>query len=314
MKTAFGTGAALLLVCGGLIYYLREAACEKEHAMDRFKVNRLVGESQKTMERGALLLAAEDLNDEELAAILADQRVPALVDLDVQNNPLTRAAIQTMIGSPKLQGLQMLGLSDCPIGDEGMTLLAQSPILRSVDFLLLAGVNASTKGVEGLAASPYTGALRRLDLSGQPLGDSVASAVLRLHGLDDLTLQKVNLQGAGARALIEGATVKVLDLDRNALGPGALVGLRRISPSLSTITLQITGLGPQDAAALAALPANLKALDLSYCPIGDEGVRALARASWIGKIHALDAEGSQASEPAKEALRQAYGARPGLTL
>ncbi|HEX2569687.1 MAG TPA: hypothetical protein VH877_09025 [Polyangia bacterium] len=282
--------------------------------MDRFKVNRLVGESLKTMERGTLHLAAQSLNDEELAAILADKRVPALNTLNVQDNPLSRAAIQTMSGSSKLQGLQRLALSDCAIGDEGMTLLAQSPILRSVYFLLLAGVNASSKGVEALAASPHTGALRRLDLSGQSLGDVGASAVLRLHGLEDLTLQKIDLQGAGARTLIEGATVKVLDLDRNSLGPGALVGLRRISPSLGTITLKLTGLGPQDAAALAALPANLQVLDLSYCPIGDAGVRALARAPWIGQLQALDAIGSQASEPAKEALRQAYGARRGLTL
>lgn len=292
-------GLLLALACGG--------------GMDR--VDELLAERKAAIAKGTLMIPSAGLTDGELAAMLADPRVPALADLSLHRNALTSASMTTITASPKLTGLKNLNVSMNPIGDAGIAVLAGSPVLDPVRTLSLASVGATVEGMRTLASSSHVARVAELDVGFQPVGDEGARALAGLGPRDKLLAQQAEIGGEGARALIAGSGAFSLKLEDNPIGQGGLVGLSRISPAIGVLDLASCGLGARDLEALAAAPAEgLRSLKLDYNRAGDAGLLALASAPWLGQLEFLSVMGAEASPQARNQLRQAWGQRGGLTL
>jgi hypothetical protein len=277
------------------------------------ELSRRLGDARPALERGALTLMHEQINRQQLRALLADPLVGDLTSLDLQANQLGPDTMPVLVQSTKVRSLRVLALSDNPVGDQGFKALAQAPWLPRIEQLLVGHCGATTVGTRTLAAALRGGAIRHLDMGGQEVD---VSALLDLP-LEVLLLGRSRISAAGVRALIAHGKMRELELD-HAVSTGDLVGLSAISPVLRILVLDQTSIGPADVAALAARPAPaLEALSLKYCPIGDDGVRARARAPWLPQLRALTLPAPATAIPTEQALeelRRAYGARRGLTL
>ncbi|MDP2313198.1 MAG: hypothetical protein Q8P41_09860 [Pseudomonadota bacterium] len=294
-----GLVAGLLLACGG--------------ASPGGRVDGLVGTRARMLEDGGLVAAGEHIDDALLLAILADPRVPDLRDVELADNAITVVGVQALLDHAKTAGLRALHLGSNPLGDAGLVALAGSSRLANVERLLLGNVGATSAGVAALAGTRNASALTMVELGYQAVGDHGAVALVGLPA-GTLLLQKAGIGGVGARALLAGAAATSLTLDENPIGAGGLVGLTALAPTLMSLSLKQTALGPADAAALAALPAPaLRHLSLAYADLGDDGVHAIAGAPWLGQLKSLDLTGTRASAAAYAALRAAWGERGGLS-
>lgn len=303
-----GFAAAILLACGG------GSPNSELGPVQGGRVDGLVGTRTRMLQDGGLVIASEKIDDALLAAILDDPRVPQLRDLELFDNALTVAGVWTIVGHIKTSRLRWLQLSSNAIGDDGLRVIAASPRLGSVERLFLAHTGATSAGAEALAASPHATALAEVDLGYQAIGDTGARALTTLRVTTSLLLKKAEIAGEGARSLIAGGTAPRLVLDDNTLGAGALAGLSGVAPTLTSLSLARTGLGPGDAEALAALPAPaLRVLSLEYCAIGDSGVFAITRAPWFHQLDALNLSYTRASVATYATLKEAWGARKGLS-
>ncbi len=272
------------------------------------RVNFLLGVRQGGIDRGTLMIPSEKLSDAELSAILADPRVPPLTELSLHNNQLTTASVRMIVSSPKLTALKTLDLSNNPLGDEGVTLLANPLALAPVRWLSLAAVGATGSGVRALAASPGIAQIPELHLGFQNIG---TAAGLLVSQRDSLFLQKAGIDGSTAVTLLRTARVKTLVLNENPLG--SLVDLDTLSPSI--VALDLVSCGLNDLTGLTqATAAGLLTLNVDYNPVGDAGLFALAQASWLGQLKFLSAMGAKSSPGGRQALRSAWGERPGLTI
>jgi len=254
-----------------------------------------------------------EMDDAVLAALLADARLPALKELDLFGNRIGPPGVRDLMASAKTAGLTMLVLGRNPIGDDGATAIAARP-WPALRQLGLAWTGMGPRGAAALVAAPALAALQRVEIGYQALGDEAVAPFARWSELISLSAAKTGLLGPGARALMEGGSAEALDLADNLLPEGALGGLGALSPRLRTLTLKSSGLGALDAAALAAVAApGLKNLDLSMTKLGDDGVRALARAPWLGQLDSLNVLYAGAGPAGMGALAAAWGSRPGLT-
>ena len=277
------------------------------------RVDALIESRLPMLERQNLHLSGEKLNDAELAAILADARVPILSILDVGDNQLTAAAMGTIAKSAKTAELRWLVLSNNPIGDKGIEALASSGCLGTITFLGLVAVGATDRGARVLAGARLP-AIETLQMGWQTLGDSGARALAGLPALKKLDLIQGQITGDGARTLLASARVEHVILAENPWGAGSLSELKALSSQLRTVDLAQTGLGATDMAALARLPLALENLDIAHCAVGDEGLLHLAGAPWLAKLQSLDASSTGATPATREQLHKAWGQRAGLTI
>jgi hypothetical protein len=303
--------AASLYRVGPLLVLLVGLSCGG--GMDR--VDQLLVERLRAVEKGTLMIPSARLTDAELEAVLSDPRVPALQELTLHHNQLTADGVTTITTSPKLAGLSTLDVSNNPVGDEGLSILAVSPVLDPLRVLSLAAVGASAEGVRALTQGAHVDGVAEIDLGFQALGDAGAQALASWPPRDKLLLQKAGIGGPGARALLEQGQAATLKLKENPVGEGGLTGLSQISPALVTLDASACGLGPADAAALAGAAApGLRSLELDHNALGDAGLRALASAPWLGQLQFLSVMGGKASPAARSDLQRAWGQRPGLTI
>jgi hypothetical protein len=296
-----GLLAGMLLACGG------------GPPPPASRVDGIVGTRARALRDGGLSVAGESLDDALLLAILDDPRVPELVDLELFDNALTAAGVRTLLTHAKTAQLRVLHLGSNPIGDDGVIALAESPRLTTIERLEVGATAATAAGIGALARSPHAAALRLVQVGYQPLGDPGAVALVALRA-GALLVKQAAIGGPGARALLAGTAAGSLVLDDNPLGAGGLIGLAALAPEMTALSLQRTALGAADAAALAALPAPaLRALSLTYAPLGDDGVRALLGAPWFPTLRTLDLTGTRATTAAYAAARAAWGERPGFS-
>jgi Leucine-rich repeat (LRR) protein len=111
--------------------------------------------------------------------------------------------------------------------------------------------------------------------------------------------------------LLRAAEVRTLELSENPIG--RLTDLDAIAPAIMNLDLNHCELTDISALAQASAPA-LEALELDYNPLGDAGVVALAEARWLQQLKSLSVVGTKGSPAARQALRSAWGQRPGLTI
>ncbi len=273
----------------------------------------LIGRALRQLGTGRLYLASDaEVDDATLAVMLADVRVTALFEVDLTNQKLGPASARLLAESPKTAGLQVLVLGQNAIADDGAEAIA-GRAWSGLGQLGLAWTQLGPRGLAALARSPGLSHLHTLEIGYQPLGDAAVAQLTALPALTSLSVSRTALAGPGARALLEVA-VGWLDLSDNPLPEGALAGLGALSPRLRSVSFKQSGLGASDAAVLAGLPAPaLRSVDLSMTKLDDAGLAALARAPWLAQLEALNVSYAGGSGAGLATLREAWGARPGLS-
>ncbi len=265
------------------------------------RVGSLIAERAEGVERGTLMIASERLTDDELARILAHPEMADLADIALHHNALTAAAIPALVASPRIAGVQRLDLSYNPLGDAGVTALAASPVLARLTALSVAGAGATEAGIRALAASPHAARIAELDVGYQVVGAAAADLV---QPRTVLRLREAGVDGPTAARLLNRAHVATIELSGNPIG--SVSG--RLATEITTIDLSGCEITRFDAAG-----PGLRALDLDRNPLGEAGIRAIAAAPWLADLQYLSVMGTDASPAARQALRDAWGERPGLT-
>lgn len=275
---------------------------------------RLIQDRANMLRRRVLMLAMEEVTDDELREIFASPLVTELDLLDLQDCKLTADSVKWLVQEPKLRHLRHLALSGNPLGDGGALALATAPLRFEIKELLLARIGLSAPGAVALSQGFQNGQLQYLDVGLQPLNEAAALA-LAVVPAGRLRLREVGLTADAGRKVLARASCRELDLQDNLLGRGALHGLLMLGSRLEIIDLTSTGIGPEDAMVLAGLRAeHLHTLVLSNCPLGDAGLRSLSQAPWLGQLKLLSVVGVGASKQAAHELHTAFGARDGLLL
>lgn len=255
----------------------------------------------------------KNVNDAVLASAL-DDHPGGIEHLSLANSSVTDAGVSLVLTSPKTATINYLVLTGNPITNEALALLADSPRLKQLTHLYVSYAGLTAPAFVALADSPHHGALRYLAASFQPVADEGAAAIARIPGLEVVRAEESSIGPAGARALLGMPTLTSLALDQNPLGAGALVDLTSLPPHLAGLSFAKTGLGAADLATLLRLaPGALRHLDLSDCPIGDEGILLLTQWPHLTQMTSLTVPRSGASQPTLAALWAAWGDRSGLT-
>jgi uncharacterized protein (TIGR02996 family) len=166
------------------------------------------------------------------AAALADAPwAGSLRVLNLSVNALSPAEVRAIAGCKKFTELRHLDLADNSLGASGLAALAANPALRELRALNLSGRPHDNRGLtpthfDRFLAKLDMPDLRRLDLSGRPVGAKAARRLTdpRFRSLTRLGLRDCNLSNAAASALLASPTLRnliQLDLDDNELTGGA---------------------------------------------------------------------------------------------
>ena len=264
---------------------------------------------------GSLSIPQEGLSDKQLIAILDDPRTPALWSIELSGNSLGKEGVEALLNSEKTREIKWLNLSSNRIDDATLQIMAASERMRTIEHLLLANNEISGAGAKFLAESQHLRDLRVLSLGNQSIGDTGAKALVNLRGLESLSLESAEITGSGASALIQESDAASLVLQKNRLNEGPLQ-ITSFGPSIETLDLRSCALEPAQILAIgkAKLSESLELIRLDENPFGDEGIKALGKASWIGDLKKLTVNGSGASIETRKGLREFWGKRGGMTI
>jgi len=225
-----------------------------------------------------------------------------------------------LASAPQFSSLRVLQLLRTDIGPEGAGALAQSPFLQQLEFLSLAQTSIGSQGAAALAASPNFSRLRFLDLWFTGLHDGIPTFADSPH-LGQLRTLFLDRNDLGPDALVALASspflhsLSTLDLADNFCG---LEGFRSLaeSPLLTRMrALELTAAvfdeGDEVAEVLAATPgaAGLRFLGLSCNEMTDRGAQALASSPHLGNLWRLALHSNNFTGVGEEALTARFGDR-----
>lgn len=239
----------------------------------------------------ALTLAQRGLGDVDLLTLARAPALRHITMLDLSDNPIGLYGLGHLMGSPHIEGLEVLRLDGVrPVG-QGLELLATSGRLRHLTSLIWTRSTHDAVGVRALCASTQLEALSSLDLSDNgALGKEEVEALSQsplFPRLQALTLHNIPLKMSGLTALV-----------------------RRADPSsLRQLGLRATGI--HDAAlqmlARSANMEHLERLDLGEHICTDQGVCAMARSTHFPGLTSLDLRGGRVSQKSALGWSQATG-------
>jgi uncharacterized protein (TIGR02996 family) len=229
-------------------------------------------------------LANQHLTDEAVRAVLTSPAFARLETVSFAGSALGARAFAVAAGKMRLRDAD---LSQCVIGDAGLTALAALPQFSGVSRLDLRSCDLGAKGLTALARSPAAASLRELNLADNPL---------RAHGLDNFAqarwpeLHTLNLANCGlgadaVKALSATSGVKRLidlDLSGNDIGAGGAIAITKAAWANSLVRLNLARCRCAAGAVLAASPRlrEVQQLDLTDNPLNPAGVAALMEGDW----------------------------------
>jgi uncharacterized protein (TIGR02996 family) len=194
--------------------------------------------------------------------------------------------------------------------------VARWPGVASLRSLRLAGDNLGQRGIAALAASPYLTGLRRLDLSGCPLGTAALRELVCWTQLPtgiELGLSFISpIERQGMNLLAGWPPVAGIEtLNPTGMGMGELAALPEL-PRLRNMYAESKQINPAAAQALASLPQlrTLRLLWLKHNPLGNEGLRRLTSAQHFGAVRHLDLDDTQVGDDGLIAMAAAPALRP----
>jgi uncharacterized protein (TIGR02996 family) len=227
------------------------------------------------------------LGDEGLTVLARSPLLGRLNGLRLSSTEIRLPGLQVLLSSPLVSGLTDLDLSmNLDAGAAGGHAFADTTHLRHLNRLRLSCWNLGQQGAAALAVASHLGSLRSLDLSYNDLPDEAVRALAlapQWVGLRELDLSVNWLGPAGVRWLTgspiwPGLTrlslgdAGLADLDDGPfMGDGGAAALAD-STSLENLGFWAHTMGPRGAWEIAGrhFP-RLKALDLSFNQMGDEG-------------------------------------------
>ena len=268
-------------------------------------VDSYVNKNIHMLERGVIYAPSfEALNPTFLEQILQHPRVGEIHDVSLFSNGINHTLFDVLLRSEKVKALTHLNIGYNPIGDLGIRTFVGSAKVSTLERLLMVETGVSESGIKAMVSSPHLKNLQFLQIGGLSIEDAEAIALAPLQ-VKSVDLFGSLLTGKSARYLIENVRWNTLFLNKVHLGPGALRGLQKISPTLQNLSLELTKISTQDIIVLSTLESpSLKTLNLSYCKTNDEGLLAIGTASWFSQLEILEAPHGASKEARMEFIKR----------
>lgn len=222
-----------------------------------------------------------------------------------------------MVSEPWFSRVTGLEWSAGRYSAEKLHSLLEAPNCNLTD-LAVVNLALNIRGMEGLAKSPIFSKLVRLRLS--TAFDDLQAALqaferppkscLRLLSIRHPSLNRIALSLPQSFP----ASLRILELPTSQLTSGGAreFVLRGVTTGLRVLKLTGNPIGNIGGTAVFTSPhfAGLKVLDLSYCMVGDEALRALLENSPLADgLNLLNLTGSPASADMKQAVKERMGDR-----
>jgi uncharacterized protein (TIGR02996 family) len=239
--------------------------------------------------------------------LLRSARLGNLMRLELGDFEVPVADLEDLAGSPHLGRLEVLALNRLRLSLPHVDALAGAR-LSALRQLELSGNRLDARDVRLLAGSSLLAAVEFLDLSCNAVG--AAGGATLLDGTALPRLKRLNLasnrlgpQGARDLACLNLPRLAALNLGTNKLGDEGAAALAEWLPDLTSLALPYNNLSADGLRRLAgAWPGRPAMLNLSWNPLGDEGVRALAESPLAERLEALDLGYAELGDGAARAL------------
>lgn len=245
-----------------------------------------------------LEVGGHNLDDDALAAFVAEARLPMLRHLSLERSGLTGRGAKALAGAATLSALRSLVLFENALADAGAAALATGRSLGALTALNLGWNDIGPEGARAVSEATGLQHLERLDLMLNPLGDAGVMALLACPGLPSLralNLAEAKLSPQGA-AQLGGSPLlcrveELILANNHGIGPAVVEALAGPSgaPKLGTLDLSGTAIEFAHLQALgrAKIPA-LRALSLRDCDLGDSAARWLSVSNLLPRLAHLD--------------------------
>ena len=275
-----------------------------------------------SLPRVEVLSLSRAASNDASAEVLANVELPSLRELRMSATSLTARGVACIMCSPRrtrLERLDVAGcnidlvelarhlheapgtpraihldLSECARASEGVVELARGPGLAWIAGLDLHHVEISVEAARALARASHALALRALSINVNSLGTDGVRALLEAPWIAGVTHLNLFNQHAGdtiGPALARLAAIEKLDLLHEDLGERAADALGHADLSrLRALHISYNPLGDRALAMIAANPTltSLEVLEASGTGAGIETAQAIARATHFGKLRILD--------------------------
>lgn len=223
----------------------------------------------------------------------------SLSHLNLERTQGTDALVSRLLNGKWLRRLEKLNLDENSLGPEGASALARCRALSRLQELRLLGCSIDAEGGRALASSPCLNGLRSISIDdvGEAGGAMIRAPWFR--GLQHIVLlggsneSDEDLLSVVARAG-PFSQLRSLKLGYGVGDEGALAFSRScVAPRLRQLTLAYNDISGNGITGLAKSPAFglLWDLNLDSCPIGDEGIEAIAGDALslqLAKLHVVN--------------------------
>jgi uncharacterized protein (TIGR02996 family) len=149
----------------------------------------------------------------EMVRPLWERHWPALVSLNLTNNPLGPGGLAGLGDGGRFPSLEEFSISVAQLGDEGAIALARAERLTRLSRLELRHDGIGEQGVRALAEAPHLSALETLLLEGNAINDAGAEALAHSRHLSRVRSMNLNenlIGDVGMRALGRSETLIAL--------------------------------------------------------------------------------------------------------
>jgi uncharacterized protein (TIGR02996 family) len=116
------------------------------------------------------------------ARVLGQASLPALRNLNADNNPLGAKGVRALLAGPLVRPVRTLHLDETDLGDDGAEVLARSSAVANVRWLPLGQNRITNRGALALAESRHLEGVQSLDLGGNKIGKKGRAALTRRFG------------------------------------------------------------------------------------------------------------------------------------
>ena len=175
-------------------FYQKEPAIYLRLDNNRFTNNSITNIGNSSLHRIiGLSLSNNPIGDEGARELGVNKKFSYLQRLRIPNTRITAAGVSYLLSKDSMvRELHLLDLSENPIGDKGIEIIANSPVTSAIDDLRLTRTGMTDRGAEALAASPHLKNIKLLCLGNNNLGQIGMEA---LKNSKNFAKNSINMNG-----------------------------------------------------------------------------------------------------------------------